>query len=234
MLRPGVLELRGPMGSLPRHAHHSVQVAVAHRGSFVVEDGDGRRQRAEAAVVPADAAHAFSADDATGLVAHVDPGSALGDALSGLVARSDSVAAWCSAGTTLKRSESLWTGDALQVSSAALRAEMHPSVDAALAVLAERIGFGPIRLRDVAGDVHISESRLAHLFARDLGLPFRSYVRWARLSRAVAAVAEGASLTEAAHSAGFVDSSHLNRVCRRAFGAAPSEFGEIRWQVAET
>lgn len=219
------------MGSLPRHVHHSVQVAVADTGSFVIEDGEGRQQRAQAAVVPPDTAHAFRAQSATGYVAHVDPESALGRALTELVEQPDSVAAWCSAGTTLTNSMVLWNGLGLETSLEAASPERHRATDAAIVALNARIGFGPIRLRDVASDVHISESRLAHLFTRDLGLPFRAYVRWARLQRAVAAVAEGASLTEAAHAAGFVDSSHLTRVCRRAFGAPPSDFGEIRWQV---
>lgn len=231
VLRPGVLELHGPMGSLPHHAHHSVQVAVADAGSFVIEDGEGREQRARAAIVPPDVAHAFRARDATGLVAHVDPESALGRELTELVEQPDSVAAWCSAGTTLTNSKRLWNGIGLQTSPEAEPTERHPAIDAAIVAITARVALGPIRLRDVAADVHISESRLAHLFTRDLGLPFRAYIRWARLQRAVAVVAEGASLTEAAHAAGFVDSSHLTRVCRRAFGAPPSDFGEIRWQV---
>jgi AraC-like DNA-binding protein len=50
------------------------------------------------------------------------------------------------------------------------------------------------------------------------GLPFRTYVVWLRLMRAVELYSAGSSLTDAAHGAGFSDSSHLSRTFRRMFG----------------
>ncbi|WP_194820056.1 helix-turn-helix transcriptional regulator [Nocardia sp. XZ_19_385] len=88
---------------------------------------------------------------------------------------------------------------------------------------------GPIRFRDLARAVHLSESRLAHVFSAELGLPVRPYIRWLRLQRAVELSATGQSLTAVAHGAGFSDSAHLNRVCRRMFGARPSDFAAIHW-----
>ncbi|WP_433684522.1 helix-turn-helix transcriptional regulator [Nocardia sp. CA-119907] len=72
-------------------------------------------------------------------------------------------------------------------------------------------------------------TRLLHLFAAEVGLPFRSYVRWLRMQRAAELIATGRPVTDAAHGAGFADSSHLNRVCRRVFGCAPSEFARLHW-----
>jgi len=43
---------------------------------------------------------------------------------------------------------------------------------------------------------------------------------WLRLMRAVERFAAGASLTDAAHEAGFADSAHLSRTFRRMFGIA--------------
>ena len=42
------------------------------------------------------------------------------------------------------------------------------------------------------------------------------------LGDAVERMADGASLTEAAHEAGFADSAHFSRTFRRMFGLAPS------------
>jgi AraC-like DNA-binding protein len=52
----------------------------------------------------------------------------------------------------------------------------------------------------------------------------QSYLRWQHLLAAIRISARGASLTEAAHTAGFADSAHLTRVFRATFGIPPSRF----------
>ncbi|MEV0342707.1 helix-turn-helix transcriptional regulator [Nocardia sp. NPDC050713] len=108
----------------------------------------------------------------------------------------------------------------------------HPAVAEVLRLLPERIAAGPVRLADLARAVHLSESRLAHVFSAELGLPFRPYLRWLRIQRAVELLAAGHSLTDVAHEAGFADSAHLTRVCRAMFGAPPSQFGDLDWRGA--
>jgi AraC-like DNA-binding protein len=230
-LRPGVPELEGPLGSLPRHSHHSVQVAVAHRGTFVIEDRQGRRLSTNAAIVPADQPHAFSAAGGWGVVAHVEPHSSLGAELIELVEDPSHVRAWQRAGQTLTQGHSAYVEGRLRSPGNTSHA-LHPGVAAARTRLQAELDSRPIRLRDLAATVHMSESRLSHLFAQDLGITFRAYVRWLRLLRATSAVAQGSSLTEAAHLAGFTDSSHLTRTCRRTFGGPPTAFTTIRWEIA--
>ena len=76
----------------------------------------------------------------------------------------------------------------------------------------------------IAEAVHLSASRLRHLFRRQLGLPLQRYLLWQRLLRALEfAAATGASLTHAAHAAGFADSAHLAREFRATFGLKPSD-----------
>ncbi|WP_435591427.1 helix-turn-helix transcriptional regulator [Nocardia sp. bgisy118] len=105
----------------------------------------------------------------------------------------------------------------------------HPAVAEVLRLLPERMSTGPVRLAELARAVHLSESRLAHVFSAELGLPFRPYLRWLRMQRAAELLAAGLSLTEVAHEAGFADSAHLTRVCRSMFGAPPSEFNNLAW-----
>ncbi|WP_164157615.1 helix-turn-helix domain-containing protein [Sandarakinorhabdus rubra] len=75
-----------------------------------------------------------------------------------------------------------------------------------------------LSLPAAAAAVHLSTSRARHLFVEATGLPFKTYVLWLRLERAVALYADGRSLTEAAHEAGFADSAHFSRTFRRTFG----------------
>ncbi|WP_218024491.1 helix-turn-helix transcriptional regulator [Nocardia lijiangensis] len=108
----------------------------------------------------------------------------------------------------------------------------HPAVAEVLRLLPECLSAGPVRLAELARAVHLSESRLAHVFSAELGIPFRPYLRWLRVQRAAELIAAGQSLTDVAHGAGFADSAHLTRVCRSMFGAPPSEFGSLDWRGA--
>jgi len=80
----------------------------------------------------------------------------------------------------------------------------------------------PVTLDTAARSAGLSPSRASHLFVEETGLPFRTYVLWLRIQRAVEAHAHGASLTEAAQEAGFSDSAHLSRTFRRMFGLPAS------------
>lgn len=79
-----------------------------------------------------------------------------------------------------------------------------------------------ISLTDLAAAVHISPSRLRHLFADETGVSCKAYILWERLNTALALGFGGKSWTEAAHAANFADSAHLSRTCRRMFGLAPT------------
>lgn len=75
-----------------------------------------------------------------------------------------------------------------------------------------------VSLPAAPGRVGLSLSRARHLFVAQTGLPFKTYVLWLRIERAVALYAAGSSLTEAAHEAGFADSAHFSRTFKETFG----------------
>ena len=84
----------------------------------------------------------------------------------------------------------------------------------------------PLTLKQVASVAHLSPSRFRHLFVAQTGVSFRAYVLWARVGAAVGAAMNGQSWTAAAQEAGFTDSAHLSRTCRRMFGIAPATLVE--------
>jgi AraC-like DNA-binding protein len=67
-----------------------------------------------------------------------------------------------------------------------------------------------------------------HLFRAGTGLPLRRYALLLRLRAALAVALRGATLTEAAHAAGFSDSAHLSRTFREHFGLPPRFLFEHR------
>jgi AraC family transcriptional regulator len=217
------------------HAHHAIQVTVALGGRFRLGAEDVEF-RGDAVAVAADALHWFEAE---GLVAilFIEPESRLGRAvakalLAGAPAatvRADLVgefgrqlegayragvrddAALIGLGRELAaRLAGDARGDAPDLRVRKMIAQANAKLD------------GPVSLADVVAANGLSAGRLSHLFVEQTGLPFRTYLLWLRLTRAVSEAAAGASLTQAAHQAGFADSAHFSRTFRRMFGVAPA------------
>lgn len=79
-----------------------------------------------------------------------------------------------------------------------------------------------VSVQEIAAGVELSESRFSHLFTENVRVPVRRYLLWLRLRDAMHLLAQGKSLTETAHEAGFSDSAHLTRTFRGMLGIAPS------------
>lgn len=225
-LAPGMLLYAGVLPALRPHAHLSTHVLASFGSGLEITGEDGQPHSCRAVVVPSMARHAIHSGAANGLVVHVDPSVW---AVRGPT--TDSPREWIEAGEALM--EDVWAeGDPWQaalvlagrLAARPAPARMHPALADAIRLVGQRLEDGPLRLADVAAEVGLSPSRLSHLFRAQTGLPFRAYVRWQRLWRAASASAEGASITDAAHRAGFADGAHLSRVCMRTFGLAPSDF----------
>jgi AraC-like DNA-binding protein len=92
----------------------------------------------------------------------------------------------------------------------------------AVARLTERMEDN-VSIDEAAAGVGLSTSRLMALAHDQLGAPLRSYRRWLRAIRVTREFAAGASLTQAAHAAGFASSAHLAMASREHFGIRPSD-----------
>ncbi|WP_067810826.1 helix-turn-helix transcriptional regulator [Actinomadura kijaniata] len=221
-LEPGVLSFTGRLGGTAAHAHAAVQILAVTSGAVVLVDRDGQRRRATAAVIPAAVRHAVEVTGrAYGTTHYLDPaGRAASAATARVRAAGDphQVSSWVAAAPFPV---------APDPSPGSRRAELHPAV-AALVNSASPPPAGPPpldavpSLTEAAAAVGLSATRLRHLFTEQLGLPYTAWRRWVRLQRAMAAVQRGATLTRAAHEAGFTDSAHLTRVCRAMFGITPT------------
>jgi methylphosphotriester-DNA--protein-cysteine methyltransferase len=77
-------------------------------------------------------------------------------------------------------------------------------------------------LASLADGLSLSYHRTSHLFAHTVGISMRTYQLWQKLYRAGEPLLRGASLTEAAHSAGFVDSAHYSKAFQTAYGRSPT------------
>jgi AraC-like DNA-binding protein len=243
-LAPGRLLYHGTFGEIPSHASIAVGLVLVLSGRVLFTDGRGTTAAHRAVVLPAGVPHAARPDPddpgpATVILDMLEPDSPAGRALAALVdghpADREAVATWAAvAGPALPFLRPPEPGDpaGLAVATAALSAltatvplppARHPALRQALALVPDRLADG-VRLADLAGEVGISPSRLGHLFAAELGMPYSAYVRWARLQKVVESLRSGSTLTGAAHAGGFTDSAHMTRMCRQVFGIPPSEF----------
>lgn len=91
----------------------------------------------------------------------------------------------------------------------------------AIAYINKNLGES-LTLEAIAKEAFLSPTRFRHLFVEQTGTALRPYVLWRRFLRAWTLVREGASLSTAAHQAGFADAAHLTRTSQKMFGFAPS------------
>jgi AraC family transcriptional regulator len=81
---------------------------------------------------------------------------------------------------------------------------------------------GPLTLTEIAKQAFLSPTRFRHVFVDQTGTALRPYVLWRRFLRSWELIRGGASISTAAHAAGFADAAHLTRTSQRMFGFAPS------------
>ena len=80
------------------------------------------------------------------------------------------------------------------------------------------------QLSELAQALGVSQDRMSHLFTKVVGLPWRSFQLWQKVSAVGSALGSGRRLAEIATTAGFSDAAHLSNTWHQAFGAAPSRF----------
>ena len=225
-----VIEAPHGFGDAAFHSHHAIQLTTSLAGDLSISSTD-ETLRAPLLAVAADARHRF---EAQGLLAFifVEPESRMGRALTAALFEGhplialDDVAVASLLRPLVRTFEDGLDNQALLKIGRAVVEQLVPAtqgklpdpriqriIDYAVAHLEE-----PLSLETASEGVHLSPSRLRHLFVEQTGLAFRTYVLWLRLVKAVQVYSEGSSLTEAAHAAGFSDSAHFSRIFRRTFG----------------
>ncbi|UGT69391.1 AraC family transcriptional regulator [Nocardia gipuzkoensis] len=229
IVAPGVIVYLGPGAAADEHAHHAIQFVWGLDGELDIELGEHRRQ-VRAALIPADTAHRFDAHGGRIALVLIDRSGRRGTGLQHRavdLAGTDltqQLATFAPPETDMTAEEAIAWCEGLITAlgiDAIPAAPLAPPVAQALAYLRGEISGTP-RLSSAAKHANVSPTWLTHTFSRQIGIPFRRYVLWMRIQRAVDELCRGADLTTAASHAGFSDSAHLSRVFRTNFGLAPS------------
>lgn len=224
-------------GQVQVHAHHAIQITLAADHPVRLKGSrDPAWQEMTAAIVMPDRPHQFDGRGHAVAMVFVEPETATGRALLARYGHADlwplhddvlhAHAAALHAAFTARAADQVLVAHAQQVieqlaGAASAQTPVDPRITAALDWMRERVDEN-ITLAQAAAIAHLSPSRFRHLFVEQTGISFRAYLLWARVGVAVAAGMTGSSWTQAAQQAGFADSAHLTRTCRRMFGLAPT------------
>jgi AraC-like DNA-binding protein len=225
----------GPLVATKRHAHHAAQIIIAPEGVSIEDAHDGHI-RTTTAVIPPRLLHGHGAcahgallfldgDDPTSreLTRNAEPRAETWERTN--------ISVTVPRDTTPDQARSLIVA---MVSALDPREPPKPRHPASRRMSAFLDGRDHGELASLSHEAGLSPRQMRHTFARDMGLSMRAYARWRCLRRAIAAVEQGASLTEAAASAGFADSAHLSRVFREQFGMTPTQgLSSVTWRMLD-
>ena len=241
----GFLLLGRGHGIVPPHLHHAIQIVIAIDGEVGIHGKTGHWRMCRGAIVRPDVVHSFNANGALEAMLFVDPESAEGVWLRSALRDDITIVPetrLAKAVTELRRFvdqplDSMTVQDLIKHCVHSLCTGAPPSRrldERVTRVLSAIRGSDELRMSidDAAATAFLSSSRFAHLFKQQVGLPFRRYMLWRKLTRAMLVIGRGQTISTAAHEADFADAAHLTRTFYQMVGLPPSvlmrgEFFEI-------
>lgn len=221
-------------GIVPSHSHHAIKIVVVVDGSVGIGDRAEWRM-ARAVIVRPDVVHSYNGNGALGATIFVDPESPEGVWLT--TSLRDDITIVPEARVEkcepeLRKFldhplESLEIGTLVRHCVHALCAGAPPTRridDRVRRVLAAICASDELRMsiEDAAALAFLSPTRFSHLFKQQVGLPFRRYMLWRKVTRAMLVIGRERTLATAAHAADFADAAHLTRTFYLMFGRPPS------------
>jgi AraC-like DNA-binding protein len=231
----GRLAVAGTFGDVELHHHPVVQVSIGLGADMSLHTASGARLQCRLVVIASGAKHALHTGDSPALSAYLRPDAGPGAQLNELCrswGSGDGVWAVEPEAGFVEQVAEAFSVDGLDHAVDTVLAQLlprlangtetHPQLRQAVDLLQARIPL-TTDLGSVARAVALSPDYLGRLFARQAGTSFSATVRWLRLMVAFEHVTGGASVTEAAHLAGFADGAHATRTCRELTGAPPRD-----------
>jgi AraC-like DNA-binding protein len=228
----------GTAGTIPAHAHQAIQLCFLFDGRIRLRSNNRDPWiDYELAIVPSRHTHAMDASKVHyGATLFVEPETRAGRILAerylaeGIanVQRAPVDAAvreLRAAALEQRSSRAIVDGARAVVQSLTQHTEPSAATDERILRAVKYVNehlSAPITLADVARVAFLSPSRFRHLFGEQTGMALKQYVLWRRFVSVWQHRMSGASLSDAAHAAGFADSAHLTRTSRRMFGFPPS------------
>ncbi len=231
----GYMAIGTSKGVVPAHSHHAIQIVFGISGTAGIAGKHGEWREGRGIIVMHDIVHRYRALDGVGAMLFVDPESTEGIWLRTTVdqditiipdSRVDRAAAELQ--RFIERPlEAMDIGTLIRhcvtsfCSGTPPARRLDPRVTRVLKEIAESEDLR-ISAESTAASVFLSPGRFQHLFKQQVGLPFRRYMLWRKLTRAMLAIGRERTLTAAAQVSDFADAAHLTRTFQQMFGIPPS------------
>lgn len=222
-------------GEVPPHSHHAIQIFLALDGMAAIRPTGGEWREGRGIIVRPDIEHSFNARGATGGLLFVDPESTEGVWLQSVLTDDITFAPEARLKSCLTELQAFMQRplESMDVSALVRHCVLafcpggppSRSLDSRVTTVLRTIRESDhlrMSLEAAAGLVHLSPGRFAHLFKEQLGLPFRRYMLWRKLTRAMLAIGRETNIAAAAHASDFADAAHLTRTFHQMFGIPPS------------
>lgn len=242
----GFLALGRSQGVIPPHAHHAIQIALGLDGAAGIKGARGEWRRGRGIIVRPNVVHSFDGHGVTGAMLFVDPESTEGLWLRASLRDEITIVPDARLDPCVSELKTFYERpfEAMEIgalirhcvqslsASAPPARRLDPRVTRVLKQIRESEDLR-VSLESAAASAFLSPSRFAHLFKHQVGLPFRRYILWRKLTRAMLAIGRERTIAAAAHAADFADAAHLTRTFYQMFGIPPSvmmrgEFFEVK------
>jgi AraC-like DNA-binding protein len=230
---------------VPPHSHHAIQLVIGTDGEIAICGKEGSWRTGRGAVVRPDIEHSYNPQGRPSAMVFVDPESAEGSWLGTSLREDITLVPATRVGdciVELKRFletpfEGMAVADLIRhcVQSVCTGAPPSRKLDPRVTKVLTAIRASDelrMSIEDAAALAFLSPSRFAHLFTEQVGLPFRRYMLWRKMTRAMLMIGREKTIAAAAAEADFADAAHLTRTFYQMVGLPPSvlmrgEFFEI-------
>ena len=221
----------GAVAATPQHAHSTFQFLAVPSDQVRVRNAHGPNGlEGDRWVIPPKLIHSVDEERARAVVVYVEPDSRLGVSLALAVGdpRRTALMHWRDAGRAISRD--LLAPNGRGVSASPSPARLSPAVEQTVREL-PILMTSKVFMVQLAGRVGLGPEQLSDLFAREVGISVRAYIRWLRLRRAVEILMQRGRIWEAARAGGFPTLRDMETEFRRAFGFVPAMTDRIEWRI---
>ena len=203
------------------HAHPAVEIVLATRGSFSLITAHKHSKGLHFCMIPANLKHRLEAEDAALEVLMVESFHSLLQTL--LAGEGIDLGHEPYIGNDLDQGQRIMHSIEQLARQSALWQTADDRVNTCLQVMNEQELSYHNLLSELCQTVHLSESRLSHLFKAHTGLSMKKYLLWSKLKRAIGNyLVKHDNLTAASLSGGFFDQAHFTRAFKEQLGIKPS------------
>ncbi len=206
-----------------RHSHYAIEIVFATEGLFSITTSHSEYANIESVIIPSNLPHSFNCINATCNLLFLDPLSEIGMYFLqqyDLVSQKNIIVD----PTQLNQFHKNGEFDISRMLHNAKTNTTRPldfRISKCIQIISSPVTDLKLSVSQLSKVLFLSESRLAHLFKKQLGISVHQCILWKKILLAVLKSREGFSLTECAHYVGFSDSSHFNKVFYKMFGVTP-------------